>query len=117
MFPPDSAWDPASQYRESLAAIQAGDAIGEDDAPGMHVTDTLDIVTILSGELYVVLEDCETLLRPGDTVVQRGTKHTWSNRSEEPCVLVIGITHWCVRGNAQPSLLARLMGGRLPNVA
>ena len=92
MFPPDSAWDPASQYRESLDAISAQDAINEDDPPGMHVTDTLDIVTILSGEIYVVLEECETLLRPGDTVVQRGTKHTWSNRSEEPCVLVIGIT-------------------------
>jgi len=92
MFPPDSWWDPASQYQQALAAIDAGDAIGADDPPGMHATETLDVLTVLSGEMYLVLEDCETLLRPGDTAVQRGTKHTWSNRSSDPCVVVIGIT-------------------------
>jgi hypothetical protein len=27
-------------------------------------------------------------MRPGDTVVIRGTNHAWSNRSDLPCLLV-----------------------------
>jgi hypothetical protein len=30
----------------------------------------------------------EVLMRPGDTVVIRGTNHAWSNRSDEPCLLI-----------------------------
>ena len=36
------------------------------------------------GEVYLVLEDSETLLQPGDIVIQRGTNHAWDNRSESP---------------------------------
>lgn len=57
-------------------------------APGcrreMHRTDTVDYGLILSGELHMVLEKGETLLRPGDIVVQRGTNHAWHNRSDAP---------------------------------
>jgi hypothetical protein len=28
-------------------------------------------------------------LTAGDTVVQRGTNHAWSNRSDKPCVVAI----------------------------
>jgi uncharacterized cupin superfamily protein len=31
-----------------------------------------------------VLDDAETLLRPGDVVIQRGTDHAWENRSDQP---------------------------------
>lgn len=54
--------------------------------PLMHQTDTLDYIIILSGELYLILDEEETLLRAGDMVVQTGTNHAWSNRSDEPCV-------------------------------
>jgi quercetin dioxygenase-like cupin family protein len=50
----------------------------------MHRTDTIDYGLVLSGELYVVLERGETLLRPGDIIVQRGTNHAWQNRSDAP---------------------------------
>lgn len=50
----------------------------------MHRTDTVDYGLVLSGELYVVLERGETLLRPGDIIVQRGTNHLWHNRSDAP---------------------------------
>jgi quercetin dioxygenase-like cupin family protein len=46
------------------------------------------MVTVVSGELYAVLETAETLLRPGDTFIQRGTKHAWSNRGTEPVTVV-----------------------------
>ena len=29
----------------------------------------------------------EVLLKPGDILVQRGTNHSWSVRTNEPCVL------------------------------
>jgi quercetin dioxygenase-like cupin family protein len=32
------------------------------------------------------MEEGETLLKPGDIVIQRGTNHAWSNRSDEPCI-------------------------------
>lgn len=54
--------------------------------PLMHQTETLDYVVILSGELYLIMEDCETLLNPGDIVIQCGTNHAWSNRTNEPCI-------------------------------
>ncbi|HAT67204.1 MAG TPA: cupin domain-containing protein [Flavobacteriaceae bacterium] len=54
--------------------------------PLMHKTDTLDYIIILSGELYLIMEDCETLLKPGDIVIQCGTNHAWSNRTNEACI-------------------------------
>jgi mannose-6-phosphate isomerase-like protein (cupin superfamily) len=89
-FAPDSEWDPAASYKESLEAMGGGDAHAEDDSgiAGIHQTDTVDVVTVVSGEVYAVLETTETLLRPGDSFVQRGTKHTWSNRSDKPCTIV-----------------------------
>ncbi len=55
--------------------------------PGMHRTETIDYVTVLSGRLTLVLDDGEVDLRPFDTVVQRGTNHAWINRGEEPALL------------------------------
>ena len=52
--------------------------------PGMHKTLTVDYAIVLFGELTAVLEDCETVMRAGDILVQRGTNHAWSNRSGKP---------------------------------
>jgi len=48
----------------------------------MHRTRTLDYVVVIEGELVLILEDSEVILRPGDVVVQRGTDHAWENRSD-----------------------------------
>jgi quercetin dioxygenase-like cupin family protein len=45
-------------------------------------------MTVLDGEVYAVLEEGETLLRAGDTMIQRGTRHAWSNRSDHPVTVV-----------------------------
>ena len=90
-FPPDSEWDAASEYQSSLEAMSGGGAQLDDEETGlagMHQTDTIDIVTIISGELYAVTERGETLLKPGDSLVQRGTVHTWRNRGDIPCTKV-----------------------------
>ena len=53
--------------------------------PGMHVTDTIDYAIVLSGEIYAVMDEGETLMKAGDVLIQRGTSHAWSNRSGAPC--------------------------------
>jgi mannose-6-phosphate isomerase-like protein (cupin superfamily) len=51
---------------------------------GMHQTATIDILQILEGELWCLLDSGEeTCLRAGDVIVQRGTVHAWRNRTEE----------------------------------
>ena len=60
------------------------------DHPGMHTTDTVDFDVILSGEVYLELDDgAEVLLKAGDCVVQNGTRHAWRNRSSQNCVIAV----------------------------
>jgi mannose-6-phosphate isomerase-like protein (cupin superfamily) len=54
-----------------------------------HATETLDYVTILRGEVTLVIGDAEVTLGPGDSVVQQpGVPHDWQNRSDQPAVMV-----------------------------
>src|SRR5262245_18813913 len=62
-------------------------------APGaespMHRTETVDVGVVLEGETWRLLDDgSETLVKPGDAVVQRGTNHAWANRSDTPVRMV-----------------------------
>jgi mannose-6-phosphate isomerase-like protein (cupin superfamily) len=62
----------------------------EMDHPGMHTTDTVDFDVIVSGEVFLELDDgAEVLLRAGDCVIQNGTRHAWHNRSAEKCVIAV----------------------------
>ena len=69
----------------------------EPDAPGMHTTDTIDFEVILDGEVWLELDDgVEVHLKPGDTVVQNGTRHAWRNHGDQVCriaVFLIGAHH------------------------
>ncbi len=54
-----------------------------------HATDTLDYVTVLRGEVVLVVGESEITLGPGDSVVQQpGVPHDWQNRSAEQAVMV-----------------------------
>ena len=53
--------------------------------PLMHRTESVDYGVVIEGELTLVLDHGEVLLRPGSVVVQRGTNHAWANRSAKPC--------------------------------
>ena len=57
------------------------------DEPFMHMTNTVDYIVIIEGEIYCVMEEGEVLMKAGDALVQRGTRHAWVNRSESPCLL------------------------------
>ena len=55
----------------------------------MRKTRALDFCIVLEGEIVLVLDTQEVALKVGDFVVQRGTNHAWSNRSNNPAVLAI----------------------------
>jgi len=62
----------------------------EPAAPGMHTTDTVDFDVVVSGECDLELDNgAEVHLKPGDCVIQNGTRHAWRNRSSEPCVIAV----------------------------
>jgi mannose-6-phosphate isomerase-like protein (cupin superfamily) len=90
-FPPEP-----SSFRglDETSAKAAFAAIGGHDAstyradarhPMMHRTESVDYGIVLSGEIYLILDEQDVLVREGDVVVQRGTNHAWSNRSGAPC--------------------------------
>jgi mannose-6-phosphate isomerase-like protein (cupin superfamily) len=57
----------------------------EPENPGMHTTDTVDLDIVLSGEVWLELDDgAEVHLKAGDCVIQNGTRHAWHNRTEQP---------------------------------
>src|SRR5262249_25071562 len=96
-FPPDGV------FRGKVGAEEAAaffDAIGWPGAatysataphPYMQRTQTLDFCLVLDGEITLVLDTAEVHLMAGDTVVQRGTNHAWSNRSSRPCTVAFSL--------------------------
>jgi len=89
-FPPDSQWQnrpDARDWAKALDATHAPDRSSSD--PMMHKTSTVDYIVVLRGEIHAVLDKGETLLRPGDTFIQRGTNHSWSVRGSEPCIVAV----------------------------
>lgn len=89
--------DPPDRQAHIAAVTQLHRQVGQKHAPtpedlarhpSMHRTDTLDCFACVKGEIYLMTDADEVLMRPGDTVVIRGTNHAWSNRSDEPCLLV-----------------------------
>jgi quercetin dioxygenase-like cupin family protein len=54
----------------------------------VHRTQSVDYGIVIEGEMVLVLDDSETVLRRGDVVVQRGTSHRWENRSGEVARMV-----------------------------
>lgn len=54
---------------------------------GMHKTETVDYIVLLSGTVTLILDEGEVDMEPMDVVVQRGTNHAWENRGDEPAVL------------------------------
>jgi mannose-6-phosphate isomerase-like protein (cupin superfamily) len=63
----------------------------------MHTTATIDYGIVLSGQATLELDDgARVTLTAGDTYVQNGTRHRWSNPGAVPAVLaltLIGANH------------------------
>jgi len=64
----------------------------EPSSPGMHTSDSIDFGYVISGSIWLELDDGNTTeLRAGDTYVQNGTRHAWRNRSLEPCSILVAL--------------------------
>lgn len=61
---------------------------GSERSAGMHTTDTIDYAIVLQGEVVAVMDRDETALHAGDILIQRGTPHSWENRSDAICRIV-----------------------------
>jgi mannose-6-phosphate isomerase-like protein (cupin superfamily) len=90
-YPPDSQRLAAIAHEEKLPDDGSGRAAATDRSnprhAGFHKTDTIDYAIVLSGEIYAMMDDGEVLLKAGDVLIQRGTNHAWSNRTEQPAVV------------------------------
>jgi hypothetical protein len=94
-FPPDESFrrkvgaKEVAAYFDAMGSPQASTYSPWAPHPYMQTTRTLDFCLILEGEITLVLDTGEVHLKAGDTVVQRGTNHAWSNRSGRPCVIAV----------------------------
>jgi mannose-6-phosphate isomerase-like protein (cupin superfamily) len=100
-FPPEPA---EVRTMDSDTSRLAFAALGNADAstfgksgrhPMMHRTQTIDYAIVLDGEITMLMDETEVELHAGDILIQCGTNHAWSNRSNAPCtvafILVDGI--------------------------
>jgi len=90
-FPPDDAFRgkvgaaEIESYFRAMGSPSASTYSIRAPHPYMQKTPTLDFCLVLDGEITLVLDTTEVRLKAGDTVVQRGTNHAWSNRSTRSC--------------------------------
>jgi mannose-6-phosphate isomerase-like protein (cupin superfamily) len=86
--PPDLDFGAAlAEFEEKLPGM--GEYL-EPAEPGMHTTATIDFGVVLSGAAVLELDDgVKVTLNVGDTYVQNGTRHRWSNAGAGPAVLAI----------------------------
>jgi quercetin dioxygenase-like cupin family protein len=116
-FPPDAAGGGGFDRAAAFRAMGATHALDPDGSrhPAMHRTDTVDYALVLTGEIWALMDEGETLMRAGDTLVQRGTNHAWSNRSAEPCLVVFVLVSAAPlggKGVAKPVKRAAARAGR-----
>jgi mannose-6-phosphate isomerase-like protein (cupin superfamily) len=86
-IPPDAVQaalspEQAAAVFDEVGAPAAGSAAPDAPHPLMHRTETVDYGIVLEGEVWLVVDEGEVRLGPGDVVVQRGTNHAWSNRTD-----------------------------------
>ena len=60
--------------------------------PGMHTTATIDYGVVISGQATLELDDgAKVVLNAGDSYIQNGTRHRWSNSGTVPAVMAIAL--------------------------
>ena len=88
-LPPDKERD-FSKLKQVFDAYDAPGALTKQAArhPAFHQTATVDYAMVLEGEVWALLDEGETLMQAGDVLIQLGSNHAWSNRSEANCRLL-----------------------------
>lgn len=106
-IPPDATWRGKTNAREGFDSIGASHAQDRaSDDPLMHTTATIDYIIVLKGELHAIVDRGETLLKAGDVFIQRGTRHSWSVRGAEPCIIaaiLVGAAPYSIGTRRRPT--------------
>ena len=89
----------------------AGDS---ESAPGMHATDTLDLMVVLEGSVVMGLEDGERVIGPGEFVIQRGTLHRWRPADEHGWTYFVAMLRPDVQVSAEPVNVKPATAGDTP---
>lgn len=81
-FPPDKERNYGNQAEvfRQYGAAQAHDNAARH--PGFHKTHSVDYAIVIEGEIWALMDVGETLMKVGDTLIQRGTNHAWANRTD-----------------------------------
>ena len=86
---PHGAVAPEATLEEFERAAPGMASYMESEDPGMHTTPTIDIDVVLSGEIWMEVDNGkEVHLKQGDVLVQNGTRHRWTNRTNTPTVML-----------------------------
>lgn len=89
----DAGASAASPYVDGFrgASFYISEIPGGEAAPviPLHQHPTMDFIAVMEGEIYLTFPDREVYLRAGDTLVNAGTLHTWENRSDSLCRIVV----------------------------
>ncbi len=93
--PPETSFSHLSDAERRQGSAEYYARIGAADAydpaarhPGFHRTRSIDFIVLLEGEVTLMLDDDETVMKPFDVVIQRGTNHSWVNRGERTALLM-----------------------------
>ena len=87
VFPPYKEWLKKGKEKGIDLEEQWRKLFGDDLL--MHTTDTIDYAIVLSGEVWMEVDDSvEVHLKPFDCVVQNGTRHGWRNKSSKNCLML-----------------------------
>jgi mannose-6-phosphate isomerase-like protein (cupin superfamily) len=95
-------WPPPGGVRVSLSSRKPDRAAPDgaapeqtwpdiNDAAGFHASQSTDIIIVVSGTIWLELDDgVELELHAGDTVIQNGTRHRWRNHGQDwPIIAVV----------------------------
>jgi quercetin dioxygenase-like cupin family protein len=104
--PPELRNMTPEQAREVFKSMGNEKAWSGSRHPMMHRTQTLDYAVVLEGEITMLLDDEDVHLKQGDVVIQCGTNHAWSNRSDKPCKMLYVL----IDGEFEPELAQRYGG-------
>lgn len=83
VLPPESQRNFAG-VKDTFSQWGEGHVLTKNRHPAFHKTNSIDYAVVLEGEVWALMDIGEQLLKQGDVLVQRGTNHAWSNRSDKP---------------------------------
>ena len=92
-FPTDKVWkisvneSDVANFFEMMGSPNLSTYNQNSPHPYMEKSDSLDFCYIQEGEITLILDKEEVDLNEGDTVVLLGANHSWSNRSNRPCIV------------------------------